>query len=57
MIINSIMRLNPTNIAAMKKISIFVKTNLVERFSIDVGVFVVFFLVTVLFVFSIVRSF
>lgn len=41
----------------MKKLSAFIRTNLVDRLSIDVGVFVVFFLVTILFVFTIVRSF
>lgn len=45
------------NIKVMKKLSVFIKSNILERFTIDIGVFVVFFLVTILFVFTIVRSF
>ncbi|HOP05516.1 MAG TPA: hypothetical protein PL017_12335 [Tenuifilaceae bacterium] len=41
----------------MKKLSVFIKTNLIDRLSIDVGVYIVFFLVTILFVFTIVKSF
>jgi hypothetical protein len=41
----------------MKKLIYFFKDSIIDRLSIDLGVFLVFFLVTVLFVFTIVRFF
>lgn len=41
----------------MKRVGVFLRSSLINRITIDVGVFVVFFLVTMLFVFTIVRSF
>ena len=41
----------------MKREQSFLKSNLINRITVDVGVFVVFFLVTMLFVFTIVHSF
>lgn len=41
----------------MKKIGEFIKSGLIDRITIDVGVFIVFFLVTILFVFTLFRSF
>ncbi|MDX9769570.1 MAG: hypothetical protein RBT19_04360 [Tenuifilaceae bacterium] len=41
----------------MKRVETFFKSGLINRITVDVGVFVVFFVVTMLFVFTIVRSF
>lgn len=41
----------------MKRLMVFVKGSIVDKLSIDLGVFFVFFLVTMLFVFTIVRFF
>lgn len=42
---------------AMNKIEVFIRSKLANRLTIDVGVFLVFLLVTFLFVLTIVRSF
>jgi hypothetical protein len=41
----------------MKRLGAFLKQNLVDKVTIDLGVFIVFFLVTIVFVFTILRSF
>ncbi len=41
----------------MKKILLQLKCNIIDKLSIDAGVFIVFFLVTMLFVLTIVRFF
>jgi len=41
----------------MKRLGAYLKSNLIDKFTIDAAVFIVFFLVTILFVFTIVRSF
>jgi hypothetical protein len=41
----------------MKRVETFFKSNFINRITVDVGVFVVFFVVTMLFVLTIVRSF
>ncbi len=41
----------------MKKLGIVLKKHVIDKLAIDLGVFIVFFLVTVVFVFTIMRSF
>lgn len=41
----------------MKSLGVFLKKYVIDKLTIDLGVFIVFFLVTIVFVFTILRSF